>query len=91
MAAPARVFTIARVAQIIRYDEQLLWDLAINMQPTSVFGSMIPTNNTRWPSRIAGWNICRNWSPSISAATRLRSCDQISCGHSDIRIDALMT
>jgi hypothetical protein len=33
MAAPAHVFTIARVAQIIREDEQLLWDLAINMEP----------------------------------------------------------
>jgi hypothetical protein len=62
MAAPAHVFTIARVAQIIREDEQLLWDLAINMESrkTVVFGSMVPTNNTRWPSRIAGWNICRN-------------------------------
>jgi hypothetical protein len=29
MAAPAHVFTIARVAE----DEQLLWDLAINMEP----------------------------------------------------------
>lgn len=33
MAAPAHVFTIARVAQIVREDEQLLWDLAINMEP----------------------------------------------------------
>jgi hypothetical protein len=33
MAAPAHVFTIARVAQILREDEQLLWDLAINMEP----------------------------------------------------------
>ena len=33
MVAPAHVFTIARVAQIIREDEQLLWDLAINMEP----------------------------------------------------------
>jgi hypothetical protein len=33
MAAPAHVFTIARVAQIIRDGEQLLWDLAINMEP----------------------------------------------------------
>ena len=33
MAAPAHVFTIARVAQIIREDEQLLWDLAINVEP----------------------------------------------------------
>ena len=33
MAAPAHVFTIARVAQIIREDEQLLWDLAVNMEP----------------------------------------------------------
>jgi hypothetical protein len=33
MATPAHVFTIARVAQIIREDEQLLWDLAINMEP----------------------------------------------------------
>jgi len=33
MAAPAHVFTIARVAQTIREDEQLLWDLAINMEP----------------------------------------------------------
>jgi hypothetical protein len=33
MATPAHLFTIARVAQIIREDEQLLWDLAINMEP----------------------------------------------------------
>jgi len=33
MAAPAHVLTIARVAQILREDEQLLWDLAINMEP----------------------------------------------------------
>jgi hypothetical protein len=33
MAAPAHVFTIAHVAQIIREDEQLLWDLAINVEP----------------------------------------------------------
>ena len=33
MAAPTHVFTIARVAQILREDEQLLWDLAINMEP----------------------------------------------------------
>jgi hypothetical protein len=33
MAAPAHVFTIARVTQIIREDEQLLCDLAINMEP----------------------------------------------------------
>jgi hypothetical protein len=33
MAAPAHVFTIARVAQILGENEQLLWDLAINMEP----------------------------------------------------------
>jgi hypothetical protein len=33
MAASTHVFTIARVAQILREDEQLLWDLAINMEP----------------------------------------------------------
>ena len=33
MAAPAHAFTIARAAQILREDEQLLWDLALDMEP----------------------------------------------------------
>ena len=33
MAAPAHVFTISRAAEILREDEQLLWDLALNMEP----------------------------------------------------------
>jgi hypothetical protein len=33
MAAPGHAFTLARVAQILNEDEQLLWDLAVNMDP----------------------------------------------------------
>jgi hypothetical protein len=33
MAAPAHVFAISRAAKILREDEQLLWDLALNMEP----------------------------------------------------------
>jgi hypothetical protein len=33
MAAPAYAVTIARAAQILREDEQLLWDLADEMKP----------------------------------------------------------
>jgi hypothetical protein len=33
MAAPAHVFTLARAAQILDENEQLLWDLAVNMEP----------------------------------------------------------
>ncbi len=33
MAAPTHVFTIARAAQILREDEQLLCDLADEMEP----------------------------------------------------------
>jgi hypothetical protein len=91
MAAPAHLFTIARI-QIIREDEQLLWDLAINMEPEDgclwVYGTD-EQHTMAFTDR--GLEYCRNWSPSISAATRLRSRDQISCGHSDSRIDALMT
>ncbi len=32
-AAPAHAFTIARAAQILHEDEQLLWDPAIDMEP----------------------------------------------------------
>lgn len=33
MAAPAHAFTLARAAQILGENEQLLWDLAVNMEP----------------------------------------------------------
>jgi hypothetical protein len=33
MAAPAYAFTLARAAQILDENEQLLWDLAVNMDP----------------------------------------------------------
>jgi hypothetical protein len=33
MAAPAHAVTIARAAQILHEDEQLLWDLAMDMDP----------------------------------------------------------
>jgi len=33
MAAPAYAFTIARAAQILHEDEQLLQDLALDMEP----------------------------------------------------------
>jgi hypothetical protein len=33
MAVPAHAVTIARAAQILHEDEQLLWDLAIDMDP----------------------------------------------------------
>jgi hypothetical protein len=33
MAAPAHAFTLARAAQILDENEQLLWDLAVNMEP----------------------------------------------------------
>jgi hypothetical protein len=33
VAAPAHAVTIARAAQILHEDEQLLWDLAIDMDP----------------------------------------------------------
>jgi hypothetical protein len=33
MAAPAFAFTISRAAEILREDEQLLWDLADEMDP----------------------------------------------------------
>ena len=33
MAAPAYVFTIARAAEILGEDEQLLWDLAECLEP----------------------------------------------------------
>ena len=33
MAAPAFAFTISRVAEILGEDEQLLWDLADEMDP----------------------------------------------------------
>jgi hypothetical protein len=33
MAAPALAFTISRAAEILGEDEELLWDLATNMEP----------------------------------------------------------
>jgi hypothetical protein len=33
MAAPAHAVTIARAAEILGEDEELLWDLAIDMEP----------------------------------------------------------
>ena len=33
MPAPAHAFTISRVAEILGDDEQLLWDLALEMKP----------------------------------------------------------
>ena len=33
MAAPGHAFTISRAAEILREDEELLWDLALNMEP----------------------------------------------------------
>jgi hypothetical protein len=33
MAALSHVVTIARAAEILREDEQLLWDLALNLEP----------------------------------------------------------
>jgi hypothetical protein len=33
MAAPAYAFTISRAAEILGEDEELLWDLALNMEP----------------------------------------------------------
>ena len=33
MAAPAYAFTISRVAEILGEDEELLWDMATDMEP----------------------------------------------------------
>jgi hypothetical protein len=33
MAAPAHAFTISRAAEILSEDEELLWDLAVNLEP----------------------------------------------------------
>lgn len=33
MAAPTHAFTISRAAEILTEDEELLWDLAINLEP----------------------------------------------------------
>ena len=33
MAAPAHAFTIGRAAEILSQDAELLWDLAINLEP----------------------------------------------------------
>ncbi len=33
MAAPAQAFTISRAAEILSTDEELLWDLALNLEP----------------------------------------------------------
>jgi hypothetical protein len=91
MAAPAHVFTIARAAQIIRKDEQLLWDLAINMEPED---GCLWVHGTDEQHTMAftdrGLEYLQELVAEHKAATRLRSPDQISCGHSDSRIDALM-
>ena len=39
MAAPIHMLTIARAAQILHEDEQLLWDLADDMAVYQVFAS----------------------------------------------------
>jgi hypothetical protein len=55
------VKTRTHVAQIIREDEQLLWDFAINMEPEDgclwVYGT---DEQHTMAFTIAGWNICRN-------------------------------
>lgn len=33
MASPAHAFTISRVAEILGEDEELLWDMATDMEP----------------------------------------------------------
>ena len=33
MAAPVYAFTISRAAEILGEDEELLWDMALNMEP----------------------------------------------------------
>jgi hypothetical protein len=43
---------------------------------TAVSGSTGLTSKKRWPSQIAGWSICGNWSPSTDAAILLHSREQ---------------
>jgi hypothetical protein len=33
MAAPSHAFTISRIAEILGEDEELLWDIAMEMEP----------------------------------------------------------
>jgi hypothetical protein len=68
MAAPAFAFTISRAAEMLAENEQLLWDLADEMDPEdAASGSMVPTTSRPSHSRLPGWNICGSCSRSTNA------------------------
>lgn len=66
---------MARAAQIFHEDEQLLWDLALDVDPAASRSTGL--NKTCWPLKVAVQCTCRNC--SIDAATPLRGRDSRSC------------
>ena len=73
MAAPAHAITISRAAELLGEDEELLWDLADQMEPEDgLLWIYEPTMNRPSPSRIPAWNICGSYSGSINATDHPR-------------------
>src|SRR5215204_6176475 len=70
MAVPAHAVTISRAAKLLGQDEELLWELATDMDAAS--GSTTLASNRQSPSPTADWKTCRSWSLSISAGRHPR-------------------
>jgi hypothetical protein len=73
MAAPSHAFTIARAAAMLGESEELLWDLADQMEPAAAYGFMAQEKSRRSPSPTADWNIFRNSSESVTGPSDPRS------------------
>ena len=70
MAAPAYAFTISRAAEILGDDEELLWDLATNLEPEDGCLWIHGTNDQQTMALTdrGGWNACGSRSRTTSAA-----------------------